>query len=153
MPEYKNQPLIYVANAAKRTEVTNAEGFDSSKAVIFQGTPKLITTHNTEYYCASQNIDTYISTNNTNIGNINDQITGIITRLNNVDGAGNQTIATRLTRLETLLNGPADSNNNNLADFLELLSNLSTASEATQTTVITTINSKMDEIEFWYTHA
>lgn len=150
------RPLIYVASETALNTVKANADFDQDKSVVFVGEPKMFFTHGKTYYCASQNVDTFITDTNNNISTINSNITtintninGIITRLNNIDGNGNDSMETRLHKIEILL---SDLDNDTFPDLLDDLYERVAALKNAQDTIITTINNQIDDIDFWYTY-
>lgn len=151
--EYKNQPLIFVAEEQDYTRL----GFNATqqaKSAAFIQSPRKITTHGIDFYCASQNIDTYITNNNNQISTINTSITTINSRLDNLVSADNG-IKDRLTALETLMNRifpTTDYDDNGRADFIDQIYNAISILDSKIDSVITTINQHLSDIDFWYTY-
>ena len=164
--EYSGQPLIYVANNTQLGSVTSTQGFDNKKVAIFVGddnneSGRRIETHGKIFYCGSQNIDTKFTSIDGNITTINNTITALTKRLNNIDltTSGSDTLANRVAELERKMNQlfPMDGDDaNGRADFIDQLeaaiSALQDANNAASTTIINTVNNNLDSIDFWYTY-
>lgn len=146
---YNNQPLIYVATQAQYNSL-NLSNDQKNASAAFIGDPRKITTHGVDYFCGTSDIES-------RIGDINTNITNILSRLNNIapDTPNSESLAGRVATLEALMGliNPEDNDpQNNIADFLDLLNSLKNTVDQTQTTIITTINNNLSNIDFWYTY-
>lgn len=145
---YTNQPLIYVANNNQQQAIEAMDNYNEDASVIFNGGTKIIKTHGVEFYCTD---------NSSAISNINTSITNIINRLDNLDGGdgygqNKPDLESRVKALETLLQGPADENSNDIADFIEQLNSIRENINSINNTIITIVNNNLADIEFWYTY-
>lgn len=147
--DYKNQPLIYVATESQYNALGLNDDKKKASAAFIAGPQRKITTHNTDFFCGTSDVEGRFT-------NINTSLTNIINRLDNIDGQnGNNTLAGRVARLETLMKliNPEDKNpQNTIADFLDQLQNLIDSMGEQGDQITTIINNNLADIDFWYTY-
>jgi hypothetical protein len=79
---YSNQPLIYVATESQYNDLGLTEAQKNSSATFIASPQRKITTHNTDFFCGTSDVEGRFTTINTSLTNI----TNILNRLGNIDG-------------------------------------------------------------------
>lgn len=152
MNNYSKQPLIYVATESQYNAIGLELADKNSSAAFIAGPQRKITTHNTDFFCGTRDVEERFDNINTRITDI----TNILNRLGNIDGQdGDNTLAGRVARLEGLMDQlfPMDGDDENgRADFIDQLWQAIQALQTANNQIITTINNNLADIDFWYTY-